>query len=135
MQELAVITSAYISLYSWVSNRRGGHNKWGGCHKWGGWQKSPKLINREVGINGEAGKNRHKFDWNKIIKWSCENINKKNIGNTMVVYLHEESLVLLLNSRLHATSCFIVIRKQFCTMWLFYGCRISNKIHATQKNT
>ena len=57
MQELALITSAYISLYSWVSNRRQGQNKWGGCNKWGGWQKSPKLINREVGINGEAGKN------------------------------------------------------------------------------
>ena len=23
----------------------------------GGWQKSPKLINGEVGMNGEAGKN------------------------------------------------------------------------------
>ena len=31
--------------------------------------------------------------------------------------LHEESLVLLLDSPLHATSCFIVIRKQFCAMW------------------
>ena len=57
MQELGLFTSAYISLYSWVSNRRRGQNKWGGCNKWGGWQKSPKLINREVGINGEAGKN------------------------------------------------------------------------------
>ena len=28
-----------------------------------------------------------------------------------------ESLVLLLDSPLHATSCFIVIRKQFCAMW------------------
>ena len=27
------------------------------CNKRGGWQKSPKLINGEVGINGEAGKN------------------------------------------------------------------------------
>ena len=25
--------------------------------KRGGWQKSPKLISKEVGINGEAGKN------------------------------------------------------------------------------
>ena len=33
------------------------NNKQGGCNKWGGWQKSPKLINREVGINREAGKN------------------------------------------------------------------------------
>ena len=38
-------------LYSRVSNRKGGRNKRGG------WQKSPKLINGEVGINGEAGKN------------------------------------------------------------------------------
>ena len=35
----------------------GQNNKWGGCNKRGGWQKSPKLINGEVGINGEAGKN------------------------------------------------------------------------------
>ena len=35
----------------------GQNNKWGGCNKRGGWQKSPKLINGEVGINGETGKN------------------------------------------------------------------------------
>ena len=29
----------------------------GGRNKWGGWQKSSKLINGEVGINGKAGKN------------------------------------------------------------------------------
>ena len=38
----------------------GQKNKQGGCNKLGGWQKSPKLINRTVGINkgrgGEAGK-------------------------------------------------------------------------------
>ena len=28
----------------------------GGRIKRGGWKKSPKLINGEVGINGEAGK-------------------------------------------------------------------------------
>ena len=33
------------------------NNKWGGCNKQWGWQKSPYLINWEVGINGEAGKN------------------------------------------------------------------------------
>ena len=33
------------------------NNKPGGCNKRGGWQKPPKLINGEVGINGEAGKN------------------------------------------------------------------------------
>ena len=55
--------------YSGVSNRRGqgeeeGQNKRVGGwqisaqnNKRGGWQKFPKLINREVGINGEAGKN------------------------------------------------------------------------------
>ena len=60
--------------YSRVSNRKGQgegegqnkrgdwqilaqNNKRGGCNKRGGWQKFPKLINREVEINGEAGKN------------------------------------------------------------------------------
>ena len=35
----------------------GQNNKREGCHKWGDWQKSPRLINEEVGINGDAGKN------------------------------------------------------------------------------
>ena len=35
----------------------GQNNKWGGCNKRRVWQKPPKLINREVGINGEASKN------------------------------------------------------------------------------
>ena len=39
-----------LKHYSRVSNRRGGRNKRRG------WQKSPKLINGEVGIKGEAGK-------------------------------------------------------------------------------
>ena len=62
--------------YSQVSNIRGWggdgrrkQNKWrdrkisaqndkrGGCNKRVGWQKSPKIINKEAGINGEAGKN------------------------------------------------------------------------------
>ena len=33
------------------------NDKRGGCNKRGGWQKSPKIINKEAGINGEAGKN------------------------------------------------------------------------------
>ena len=33
------------------------NNKREGCNKWRNWQKSPKLINGEVGINGESGKN------------------------------------------------------------------------------
>ena len=33
------------------------NDKRGGCNKLGGWQRSPKLINKKVGINGEAGKN------------------------------------------------------------------------------
>ena len=33
------------------------NNKRGGRNKRGGWQKSPKLINEDVEINGEAGKN------------------------------------------------------------------------------
>ena len=39
------------------------------------------------------------------MKRSCGNINKKNIRNTKIVYLHEESLVLLLNSPL----CYVVL--------------------------
>ena len=35
----------------------GQNNKQGRCNKREGWRKSPKLINVEVGINGEAGKN------------------------------------------------------------------------------
>ena len=110
--------------YSRISNRRGGRNKQGGR------QILAKVINGEGAINGEVAKiskvnkrggwnkrrgwqkhSNQKFYWKKIIKWSCEKINQKNIRNTKVVYLHEESLVL------HATSCFIVIRKQFCAMW------------------
>ena len=33
------------------------NNKWGGCNKRGHWQKSLKLINEEIVINGKAGKN------------------------------------------------------------------------------
>ena len=96
----------------------GQNNKQGGCNKQEGWQKSPKLINGDVGINGEAGKNTaiRNFIEIKSSKRSCEDISKKNIRNTKVVYLHEESLVFLLDSPLHATSCFIVIRKQFSAM-------------------
>ena len=110
--------------YSRISNRRGGRNKQGG------WQISAKIISKEGAVNREVAKiskvnkrggwqkhSNQKFHWNKVIKRSCEKINKKNIRNTKVVYLHEESLVLLLYSPLHAMSCFIVIRKQFCAMW------------------
>ena len=34
----------------------GQNNKREGCNKRGDWQKYPKLINGEVGINGEAAK-------------------------------------------------------------------------------
>ena len=80
-------------------------------NKRGGWQKSPKLI------NGEAGKNTAIKNFieikssNDLVK-----ISTKRTRNTKVVYLHEESLALLLDSPLHATPCFIVIRKQFCAM-------------------
>ena len=86
-------------------------------NKRGGWQKSPKLINGEVGIYGEAGKNTAIKTFieikssNDLVK-----ISTKRTRNTKVVYLHEESLALLLDSPLHATPCFIVIRKQFCAM-------------------
>ena len=96
----------------------GQHNKQGGCNKQEGWQKPPKLINGDVGINGEAGKNTaiKNFIEIKSPKRSCEDVSKKNMRNTKVVYLHEESLVFLLDSPLHATSCFIIIRKQFSAM-------------------
>ena len=96
----------------------GQNNKRGGCNKQRGCQKSPKLINGEVAINGEAGKNTANRNFieikssNDLVK-----ISTKRTRNTKVVYLHEESLALLLDSPLHATSCFIVIRKQFCAMW------------------
>ena len=76
-------------------------------------------MNMEVGLNEEAGKStaiRNFIEMrssNDLVKISTI----KNIRNTKIVYLREESLVLLLNSPLHATSCFIVIRKQFCAMW------------------
>ena len=33
------------------------NNKRGGSNKWGHWQKSLKLRNEEIVINGKAGKN------------------------------------------------------------------------------
>ena len=114
----------YLRFYSRISNRRGGRKKRGGWQILakiinGGWQKSPKLMNMEVGLNEEAGKStaiRNFIEMrssNDLVKISTI----KNIRNTKIVYLREESLVLLLNSPLHATSCFIVIGKQFCAMW------------------
>ena len=92
-------------------------------NKRGGWQKSPKLI------NGEAGKNTAIKNFieikssNDLVK-----ISTKRTRNTKVVYLHEESLALLLDCSIHATLCFIVITKH-CNHSRQYG-----KIHATQKN-
>ena len=74
-------------------------------------------IEREGGINGEAGKNTVIRNFIEIIKRPYDNINKKNIRNTKVVYLHEASLLFLLDSPFHATSCCTVVRKQFCAMW------------------
>ena len=42
---------------NWQAGKFRPKNKQGGCNKQGCWQKSPELINREVGINEEAGKN------------------------------------------------------------------------------
>ena len=80
----------------------------GGCNKRGGWQKSPKLINWEAGKNTSI---------RNFIEIKSSNDLVKISRNTKVVYLHEESLLLLLYSSLHTTSCFIVIRKQFSAMW------------------
>ena len=35
------------------------NNKRRGCNKRGGWQKSPELVNGEVGVNKDAGKNNN----------------------------------------------------------------------------
>ena len=93
--------------YSRVSNRRGGRNKRGG------WQKSPKLVNGEAGKNTAIKNFIETKSSNDYVKIST----KKTIRNAKIVYPHEESFVLLLDSPSHATSYFIVIRKQFCAMW------------------
>ena len=79
------IPGAWLCVYSQVSNRTGGQNKQGG------WQISAKIIKGNGAINGKIGKvskvNKRR-GWNKIIKRSCENINKKNIRNTkLVIYM------------------------------------------------
>ena len=109
----------FWNYYSRVSNKRGGQNKWGvgnfgqnnkrgGCNKRRGRQKSSKLLNGEVGTNWKAGKNTAIRNFieikssNDLVK-----ISTTKTRNTKVVYLHEESLVLLLDSPLHATSASI----------------------------
>ena len=78
--------------YSSVSSRRGGRNKLED------WQISAKVTNREDAMGrlanfskvhkrgGWQKQSDWKFHWNKIIKRSCENINKNNIRNTKVAY-------------------------------------------------
>ena len=71
-------------------------------------KKSSKLLNGEVGTNWKAGKNTAIRNFieikssNDLVK-----ISTTKTRNTKVVYLHEESLVLLLDSPLHATSASI----------------------------
>ena len=117
------------------------NNKRRGCNQRGSWQKSLKLKNGEVEINGEAGKNTAIRNFIEI-KSSKNLVEISTKRNTNVVYLHEESLVLLLDSPLHATSCFIVINflrcernnmynKQFCGFDLAsrYRCRLCTWIN------
>ena len=102
----------------------GQNNKWGGCDERGSWQKSPKLINGEVGINGEAGKNTasRNFIEKKIIKRSCENISKKNIRNTKILYLHEESLANLRLYLLLLINVMLIKKHVYQTiLWLSLG--------------
>ena len=86
----------------------GQNNKRGGCNKRRRRQKSSKLLNGEVGTNWKAGKNTAIRNFieikssNDLVK-----ISTTKTRNTKVVYLHEESLVLLLDSPLHATSASI----------------------------
>ena len=56
------------------------NNKRGWCNKWGGLQKSPKLINGEVGINGEAGKNTAIRNFTEMK--SSDNLVKKSTKRT-----------------------------------------------------
>ena len=87
--------------YSRVSNRRRGRNKRGG------WQISAIIrngegaINGEVGINGDTGQNTA---IRNFIETKSSSDLVKISTNTKIVYLHEESLVLLLDFPLHAAS-------------------------------
>ena len=80
--------------------------------------KISKVINGEVGINEKSGKNAAIRNFieikssNDLVK-----ISTKRTRNTKAVYLHEESLFLLLDSPFHTPSCCTVVRKQFCAMW------------------
>ena len=112
-----------------------------------GWQNTLKLINGEVGINGEAGKSTAIRNFieikssNDLVKISTKKHKKYKDSLS-----HEESLVLLLDSPLHASLYFIAIifdesviifdeseGKFFAILnrknYSQYG-----KIHATQKN-
>ena len=87
--------------YSRVSNRRRSRNKRGG------WQISAIIINGEGAINEEVGINEDTGQNTAIrsfieIKSSSDLV--KISTNTKIVYLHEESLVLLLDFPLHAAS-------------------------------
>ena len=83
-------------------------NKREGCNKRGARQKSPKLINREVGINGENGKNTSVRNFIEIKSSNDQHKKYK-------VFLNEESLQ---NLRLYMLINFMVIKnmyiKQFC---------------------
>ena len=57
------------------------------CNKRVGWQKSPNLINGEAGKNTAIKNVIEIKSSNDLVK-----ISNKNIRNTKVVYLHEESL-------------------------------------------
>ena len=69
-----------------------------------------------------------------MIKRSCENINKKNIRNTKVVYLHEESFVARFSSSryvvLHCNkkAIFCDVEETTCTTNSFVALP---RLHAT----
>ena len=118
-------------MYYRVSNRRGRQNNQGGWqiqnnipgrwNKQGGSQKSPKVINREVGINGEAGKNTAIRNFIEI-KSSSDLVKISTIGH---LASSEHHLFCCIFDESEGT-CFAILNRKNHSQ--------HGKIHATQKN-
>ena len=118
--------------YSWVSNRRGveKQNKWrdrrisaqndkrGRCNKLGSWQKSPQLINKEIGINGEAGKNTAIRNFIEIksstIFWKYQQKEHKKYKGGLCTWRITCSFAWFSSSRYVVLHC---NQKTICVMW------------------
>ena len=117
----------------WVSNRRGGRNKRGV------WQKSLKLINREVGINGEAGKNTAKYACIMLIYWHfarCMLTRKTLSGSKCIVVMTQNNIISHLALSEHHLFCCIFDESEGKRLAILNRKNNSQyeKIHATQKN-